>query len=328
MKINKIYFLAPSIAILAAIIIYLNPMKLAETMVAADPIYVLAGFVCANIALFSRVMKWKSLIGKISFAELAPIQFFGITISNLTPGKIGEPVKSIALKMSNGTPVSTSLISVIWERIFDVLVMMIFGIAGLYFIAPAEYLALITAAMAFFSMLVAFLVFIMYNEKFGRKTFSILRRFPIMNKISDQFISNFYSNGKLSRISFACCFFWTFIAWLFDGIVFYLALVSLDAGAYSFSSLGDHATQIVIMTCILSVSILLGLLSSLPGGVGGTEAAMILILGVYGVSGAIAGSAVFLGRALTFWYSILLGYFSFVHLSRKIDVKEAIKGMV
>lgn len=328
MKIRKAILILASLSILAGIVIYLDPQEIAETLIEADLSLVALAFIATNVALFSRVMKWKALLGKISAMELAPIQFFGITISNLTPGKIGEPVKSIALKMSNSTPVSTSLFSVIWERIFDVLVMMIFGIAGMYFIAPAEYLVFIAAAMAFFSVLLAFLIAVMHNEKFGREAFALLRKLPGTGKISDQFVSNFYTSGKIPLSSLASCFFWTSMAWLFDGIVFYLAMVSMKSGEYALISPVEHATQVVIMTCVLSVSILLGLLSSLPGGVGGTEAAMIIILGATGISSQIAGSTVLLGRALTFWYSMLLGYFSFVYLSRKIDIKEAVKGMI
>jgi uncharacterized protein (TIRG00374 family) len=318
MKIKKWLMILVSVIILFGIILYLNPARLAQTLYEADSVLIIYAFILSNFALLFRVLKWKSLLNNVSVKELAPVQFFGITASNLTPGKIGEPIKSMALKMVNGTPVSSSLSTVIWERIMDVLVMMIFGIVGMYFIAPPQYLPLIIAALGLFTALIIILLMVMYNEKFGRKFFSFFRKFPVMDKISDQFVSNFYSGTGISRKGFLLCFFWTFLAWLFDGLVFYAVFLSLEPS-------GIGITMPFILTCILSLSILVGLLSSLPGGAGGTEAVMIILLGAIGISGAVGGATVLVGRALTFGYSIVLGYFSFLYLGKKINLKELMK---
>ena len=320
MKIRKLALISASLAILAAIIWLLNPARLLQTLSGANPGLVAAAFLVSNCALFFRVMKWKALLRGVSFRELAPIQFFGISVSNLTPGKIGEPVKSMALKMEKGIPVSSSLFSVIWERIMDVIVMMIFGITGFYFIAPGAYMPAIVTALAIFSALIILLLAVMYREKFGRKAFAFLRRFPVVNRIGDGFISNFYSGASIPKVSLASCFFWTFLAWLSDGIVFYLVFISLVPSVPGLS-------MPLVFTCVLSISVLVGLLSSLPGGVGGTEAAMILILGAIGMPAEIAGSTVLLGRAFTFGYSLIPGYLSFLYLGKKIDIGELLKGV-
>jgi uncharacterized protein (TIRG00374 family) len=318
MKIKKAALLFLSALILAGIVIYLNPLLLAETIAGADPLLILAAFAVSNAALLSRIVKWKVLLSGVSVAEAAPVQLFGIAVSNLTPGKIGEPVKSVALKMLKNIPVSTSLSTIMWERIMDVLVMVMFGVAGFYLIASTGLFYIVGAAVGLFIVIIAFLVAMLCSERIGRKAFGILRRLPGLGRINDQFLSNFYSGSRISVSRFALCFVFTFFAWLFDGICFYLVFMAISPAGLGFEFP-------VIITCLLSLSILVGLLSSLPGGAGGTEAVMILLLGALGFQAAVAGSVVLVGRFLTFGYSIIAGYFAFLYLGRRMDVRALIK---
>ncbi|MDD1719919.1 MAG: flippase-like domain-containing protein [Methanoregulaceae archaeon] len=307
-----------SLLILAGIVLFLNPAELVRTIASANPVYILYGFIFANLALVCRVYKWKVLLPGISFGKLAPVQFFGITVSNLTPGKIGEPVKTMALKAVDGTPISVSLPSVIWERIMDVLVLILFGLSGISLIAAADYLPLIVLSVVIFSVLIAFLFLIMYSEQAGRKAIGLFKRFPVLKKIDEEFLTNFYRGCRISHVSLLGSFAWTLVAWLLDGMAFYAVYLALAPAPVDL-------VLPVMFTCILALSVLIGLLSFLPGGVGGTEVVMILILSAAGIPHDIGGSTVLIGRALTFGWSIVAGYVAFVYLSRKVDTGEITK---
>ncbi len=317
MKIKKLFMILLSLAILAGIIIYINPSRIIETVSAADPEMLLLSFAAANAALLLRIAKWKVLLPGVSLAETAPVQLFGITVSNLTPGKIGEPVKSIALKMFKGIPVSTSLPTVIWERIMDVIVMLIFGAAGIYLVASMDYFFVIEMSMLVFILLISVLLVLLLSQKLGTMAFYLLRKLPVLNKISDDFISSFYSSSIQKR-RLLICMILTLLAWLFDGSAFYFAMLS-------FTHTGFEISYTIIFTSILSLSVLAGLISSLPGGMGSTEAVMIIMLGAIGISSQLAGSIVLVGRLMTFFYSIVLGYLAFLWLSRRIDAKEILR---
>lgn len=317
MKTRKIIMIFLSLAIIGGIILYANPSRVAETLAGCNLYYIILAFAAANAALLLRALKWKVLLEKVPFVDVMNIQFFGIAVSNMTPGKIGEPVKSIALKMLRGIHVSTSLPSVIWERIFDVFVMLLFGIIGIYLIASMQYFIFIEVSMAFFIILLVFLMAVLLSKKFGKKIFGAARKLPVMNMISDQFVDNFYSS-KIKKRNFALCFILTAAAWFCDGMVFYIVLLSINPAPL-------NASMPLIMTSILSLSIFAGLLTSLPGGVGGTEAVMIVIMGAIGIGSSVAASVALIGRVLTFFYSIALGYVSFLFLSRKINTKEILK---
>ena len=110
------------------------------------------------------------------------------------------------------------------------------------------------------------------------------------------------------------CLIITLLAWLLDGLTFYLVLLSF--------SVNLPVSAIFLMSCVLSLSILIGLLSTLPGGIGGTEVVMVVLLMSMGVEQVIAVSTVILGRFITLGYSMILGYASFLYLSKKIDIKN------
>lgn len=322
MKKGNAVFYAASIAILALLVMYINPSAVWQVMSSSSPEYIAYAFIVSNIALFSRVLKWKVLLHGVSVSETAPVQFFGIAASNLTPGKIGEPVKSVALKLVKKIPVSTSLPAVIWERIADVLVMMLFAVFGFYIIASTEYIALFFGAIILFSFLIIMLVAMMCSKRFGMAVFGILRKMPVLEKISESFMRNFYSVSGISKTSFLKCMFFTFVAWVCDGIVFYLVYVSVFFPAMSSAMPVFDTGTALAMTSMLSISILMGIASSLPGGLGGTEAVLVFLLTVFGLTGAAAGSVVIIGRMLTFGYSILLGYISFIWLGKRIDMRS------
>lgn len=304
-----------SLLLLSGIILYLNPAVIINTIASGNPVYIAYGFFFANLALVCRVFKWNVLLPGISFRTLAPVQFFGITVSNLTPGKIGEPVKTMALKAVNGTSVSVSLPSVIWERIMDVVVLILFGLTGLIFIAAADYFPLIAISVGIFSILILLLFIIMFSEKTGRQIIGMFRKIPLLKKVNDEFLNNFYRGCRIPRVLLLASFTWTFFAWLLDGLAFYLVYLALSPRSVD-------PIMPVVFTCILALSVLIGLLSFLPGGAGGTEVVMILILAAAGIPGEIGGSTVLIGRAITFGWSIVVGYIAFVYLGRRVNLGE------
>ena len=58
---------------------------------------------------------------------------------------------------------------------------------------------------------------------------------------------------------------------------------------------------------IYGLAISIGAISFLPGGLGGTEATMLVLLGVTGASAADAGAATILLRLATLWFAVVLG---------------------
>ena len=101
------------------------------------------------------------------------------------------------------------------------------------------------------------------------------------------------------------------MAWILDGVVFYLTLTAIGV-----------TINPIILAGIIALSVLIGVASTLPGGLGSTEAVMILLLGILGVQSTTAVAGVMISRFISFWYGTLIGGLSFVYLSKKIDMKK------
>lgn len=306
---KRYIFLAISFAILAAVIWHANPALLAETLIKADIRYVLLALVISMLTLSLRVLKWKVLLNGVGFKELFPIQILGMTISNFTPGKVAEPLKAILLKLRKGKSVSETLPSIIWERIFDVSVILILSLFAVHLIT-GRFMLLGLLSVSVFIVIIAVFIAVLKNKFFGKRVFSFARKFPLLNKITDDFVEAFYDSSIRKR-NLLLCFFITLMAWFLDSVIMYL----------SFSAIGI-SINILTLAGILALSTIIGVVSSLPGGIGSSETAMVLMLGIIGISGTSSIAGILIFRVIAFWCGAFVGMISFIYLSRKIDMKN------
>ncbi|MBI5060820.1 MAG: flippase-like domain-containing protein [Candidatus Aenigmarchaeota archaeon] len=310
---KRFILIAVSLLILAALIWYANPASMAGVIVKSNIYYLAAAFVVATISLCLRVLKWQALLDGVGFTELFPVQMLGITISNFTPGKIAEPLKAIILRMRKGVQIAVSLPSIIWERILDVIVLIVFSLLAIQMISFQSRIMLLSfISIAAFSALIVLLLLVLYNKKIGFRIFAFLHKLPLVKKLPEDFMKNFYES-KIRKTRLSLCFIITLVAWMFDGVVLYLTMLALGI-----------MLNPLVLAGIIALSVLIGVASTLPGGLGSTEAVMILLLGVVGVSSTTAVAGVMLSRFISFWYGILVGAVSLIYLSKKIDMKQVL----
>ena len=303
-----------SFVILILIIWFSNPIKLVETASTANKTILLLSVVVSTISLSCRVLRWKFIVKNTSFTELFPVQMLGITISNFTPGKIAEPAKALLLKARKGNAVSESLASIVWERIFDLLVLLILAIFGVHLIlANNEFFVFGVIGIVLVLLIVSVALLAIQVRSFGIKVFGIARKFPVLRRISNEFINTFYET-KFKKKMLGLSFITTAAAWMLDAAILCLVLFSLGI-----------ESNVLVLAGIISISGILGIASSLPGGLGSTEIVMTLLLGVTGVPATTAITATLLMRFISFCYNALLGGISFIYLSKKIDIWAILK---
>ena len=311
MRKYKIIMLLLSVVILLGIVVYANPIVLVGLWLKSNYLFLAAGFCAGFVALLLGVLKWKVLMKDVGFVELFPVQVLGFTISNFTPGKAAEPAKAVILKMVKGTPISSSLASIIWERVSDVFSLILLSAVAIsslsvtsnFFVAGAISLLVFAAII-----IVSFSV--LYSRRFGVWLFKFVRRFPVLRKLPGNFMELFYK-VTISRKRLFSAFALAIITWLLEGVVMYFAL-----GAF-----GVYLNPLVLAG-IVALAVVIGIASSLPGGLGTTEVVMVFLLGLQGVEGTIAVAAAITFRFMTIWMVNFLGGLCFVHLSRKFDVKS------
>ena len=204
------------------------------------------------------------------------IYFAGQTMT-LSPGKVGEVLKSLLLKRSFGTPISRSAPIVLVERITDGLgVVIIAAVAGALAAGKWE---LIVATVA------------------GAAVLILAVKLPL----ADRFQALAEARAAASEL-------------LGPGLLAGMTLVS--AGAWFFECLASYVcvrglgldVSLADVSLAFSVAGLAGAISFIPGGLGVTEAGFTGLLRVLGdVTRAEAAAATVLTRLATLWFAVALG---------------------
>lgn len=310
----KLFLITLSFIILAAIIIYSNPAKLLLIVSTSDLKMNFFALVLSSAAILIRCCKWAVLLPGAKFSDVVPVQLLGVTISNFSPGKAAEPAKAILLKMKTGISVSESLKSIIWERILDVLILLLLAFSALQILAVSgRFLVLSLLSIAIFLILVVVLFLILRRKYLASKILHFFRKVPFVDRIDDNFLENFYKQKIVNR-KLLVSFLLTFAAWMLDGFVFYFA----------FRAVGITVDPL-LFAGLIALATLVGIISFLPGGIGSMEISLLFILNSQGVTGPLAVSGVLLARLLSIWYVAFLGLLSFVYLGRRFDLKQIFK---
>ena len=113
------------------------------------------------------------------------------------------------MKRKANVDVSKALPSIIWERVIDLVVVMILSLFVFTTLHLGGNLIILSfLGVIVFSALAVVTIAVIYSQRFGRWVFGILKKFPILNKMSDSFIDNFYA-VRVRKRNVAKCFFWS-----------------------------------------------------------------------------------------------------------------------
>jgi uncharacterized protein (TIRG00374 family) len=266
------------------------------------------GFTLLNYVL--RWLKWDYYLRRmgmdrgVSHTDSGLLFTSGMVMA-VTPGKVGEVLKSYQLKQINGTPISASAPIVFAERITDGLAMLLLMGFGLTLYAPAR--------PAFFVLLllsVAGLVAVQFRPLMER-LIRLIARLPRGNTIAPKLMTAYLSSRALLswRILLASTVI-SIVSWFGECVAFYFVL----------RGLGQPPSYLLLLqaTFIFAASTLFGLVSFLPGGLGVSEAssAGLLILLVSMAAGQ-ATTATIIIRFCTLWFGVTLGAIALAIFARR-----------
>ncbi|MFC1454920.1 lysylphosphatidylglycerol synthase transmembrane domain-containing protein [Candidatus Undinarchaeota archaeon] len=302
-----------SIILLAGVIYISDPAQIYAEISGANPTFLFWVLLIPPVNFLFRLTRWKLLLdssAKVKISKLAPVFLAGIALSNLTPARVGEAAKALFLKKSERIRFSTSLGSIIWERLFDLIVLIVFAVPffGLLLSRLSPNLVLFgQVSIIFVFILILLVVTGMYYEKLGYKMLKFAEKIPILDKfVTEDFVNNFYKNSKQRKSVLLLAFVLTIIIWIVDGIVFY----------FSFKSIGITEFNYWFFIGIMAFTLLCGVASFLPGGLGSTDAVFVGIMVLYGVSKGQAAAGMLIGRAWMLGFYYLFGLLSLLYLAK------------
>ena len=129
----------------------------------ANYLWLIPGIAVYFLAVVIRTWRWHYLLKPlkpVSVRHLFPTVVIGYMGNNVYPARAGELLRAYVLKRNEGVSVSSSLATVIVERIFDGLVMLVFVFVALPtvpFLPDAVRSIVIFGSLVFFSALIVFL---------------------------------------------------------------------------------------------------------------------------------------------------------------------------
>lgn len=207
-----------------------------------------------------------------------------------TPGKAGELLKSALLRARYGTPVAQSAGVLFVERLGDLLALLILACCGLLLFASLKYYFFlsvgIVALICVAPRTICYPV-LQWSTRYDRFRPLAERLVRILDTIN----ALLQSRPLLIGLALAVC------AWGSEALAFNVLAQRLPV-----------AIPLVASFSIAGLSAVVGALSMLPGGVGGVEATMVLLLTKLGVDVPSATATVIVFRLCTLYFGTLLGF--------------------
>jgi glycosyltransferase 2 family protein len=221
----------------------------------------------------------------------------------MTPARSGELLRGVFLQ-KYGVPFPASFAAFAAERVIDLLAMVLLVAAGLWSYAPAR-------PMMFVVVSGSVAVLVVLNLPNALQKFRSWAHSRLPKRLSGVVLGlvdtalHFRSLFGPRGIGLGLGLGLLIVA--LEGLGLFILLMSLDSGIGLLTALA-----------IYGFSLLAGALSFLPGGVGGFEAAMILLLTANGLAEAQALAVTLLLRLGTLWFAVLLGIVVLPRIARAL----------
>lgn len=256
------------------------------------PVILAIHFLVLVIYSIRQKVFFDSLGIRLSIKNNISIHFVGLSLL-MTPGGLGEIIKTHFLKQKYSQPYTKTTPVVLAEKYHDVMsIISILAIMLLFksIIEPQT-------VVAFLAAILLFTFFVVRNHKLFPKVVSKLPRILISEKLFGN-IKNFHETLYLltNRKVFLRGWGIGIIIWFFDALAIYLCFLSLGL-KYSF----------IDSTLLSYTALILGALSFLPGGLGITEVGMLGLFIKYGLTLTVATTLVLLIRLTTIWFYTIIG---------------------
>jgi uncharacterized protein (TIRG00374 family) len=225
-------------------------------------------------------------------------------VMSVTPGKMGEVLKSFLLRQRNGTPISRSAPIVLAERLTDGIAMLLLMGLGLTLYPPARPLFVILVLLTIIGII------IVQRQTLALAIIRMIARLPLGQRLAPRLETIYTTTAQLLhwRILLVSTMI-SVISWGFECLAFFWVLMGV----------GSTPSWLLLLqaTFIFAASTLFGLVSFLPGGLGASEVSSVgLLLALVGLSASAATTATIVIRFCTLWFGVLLGVIALAWLSR------------
>ncbi|MDM8528278.1 lysylphosphatidylglycerol synthase transmembrane domain-containing protein [Anaerolineales bacterium HSG24] len=261
------------------------------------------------IGVWVRTWRWHYLLRSVKLIptkDLWTTVVIGYMGNNIYPFRAGEVLRAYVLRRKHQVSMSASIATILVERVFDGLVMLLFVFIALPY-APGlpEWLrqTVILASIAFFTALALFLVMAAFPDKsrtlyqWGFNRFLPPKYRDMALMLADRFMIGIRSLNSLLNV--VMIFFTSVVIWLLETIKYWFVM-----HAFSFTV---SFFALMLMNGVVNLATTI---PSAPGYIGTFDAPGIAVLEVFGIPDTVAAAyTLVLHAALWFPITILGGWY-------------------
>ena len=238
----------------------------------AEISWLIGGIVCLLFVQIAKALRFHYLLRqmdqRVPLTRNILVHFIVPIIGLVTPAKLGEGLKVFLL----GYKKRLAGFCFIIERLLDIIILVIVSLYSLIYLSVELYYIY---AFILAMLVVAGMIFIFNIERIANYLSSLfIKRVVITRSWLRKRLK------KLLDMRFITVILLSFAAWFFVFFMVYLLAVSIGI-----------STSFINLSSVFAISVVIGFISSLPGGLGSREASFtFLLVGALGVSKSAAGS--------------------------------------
>lgn len=258
--------------------------------------------VLGNYAI--RLLRWKYYLKKIGVSlgsKLDMLIFFSGFSMIITPGKLGELIKTYLIKEKGKIPISRTAPLVFMERFGDIVGLSLLGLVSSFFYLQNPIILILVIIVLFIA-----LAFIKNEKLVGYVFFKIFSKDHRVHKGYGEALKSLREVSGTG--SLFVTIFLSMLSWFLECLSLWFILLSLG-----------YPISIAAATFIFSFGTVAGAISMLPGGLGVSDGTILFLL-VREMPQQIAGTATIMVRMLTLWLGVFVGFIS-LYIYRKNNQK-------
>jgi glycosyltransferase 2 family protein len=244
-----------------------------------------------------RFVRWQYYLGKVG-VRVAPGDSLAVFLSGfaltVTPGKLGEAVKAVLLRASHRIPMARTAPIVVAERVTDLVALLLLALVGVFSFDVDKRFLVAGAALVVAGLVVVSV------DPVARAAIRIAGRLPLLRRFAHRLddahahTATLLAPGPLVMATVLAV-----ASWFLECLAFWIVV-------HGFPGAG---IDLRAATFVYAATTVAGALSFLPGGLGVTEAGMLVLLVSlgHGIGDGTALAATFVTRAATLWFAVALG---------------------
>ncbi|AEH06529.1 UPF0104 family protein [Methanothermococcus okinawensis] len=278
------------------------------------------------ITIFTIVMRWKSILQineyNAKFKNLFLLSMMGQFINNITPSMKGgsEPFRAYYLSKLEHIPNHISFSSVVVERVLDTFVFLIltffvivyFIINGIIYAKELIFIWVLVGGLTVVGLYIlmhktlAFKITLKIAKiitKFSSKTINEDKIKESIRLFQDN-IRFFNKNKRKIIMPFILSFGW----WILDILRIYVSFLAIKCNI-----------SLVAISSTYLISLLIGIIPTLPGSLGTSDAVMIAMYSLFNIPYSKAAAGTILDRIISYGLATIMGALSYKIIKRKLN---------